>query len=97
MLKNPIYSNLQFLKSELAWLARKSIDFLVRITTNKPTFELSQKKKLLMNRYTIARIFKAKSLFIKKIEFLSFLKILQFQFQFKIMIKLKGSLIDLNF
>ena len=50
-----------------------------------------------MNRYTIARIFKAKSLFIKKIEFLSFLKILQFQFQFKIMIKLKGSLIDLNF
>ena len=50
MLKNPIYSNLQFLKSELAWLARKSIDFLVRITTNKPTFELSQKKKLLIVR-----------------------------------------------
>ena len=48
MLKNPIYSNLQFLKSELAWLARKLIDFLVRITTNKPTFELSQKKKLLI-------------------------------------------------
>lgn len=50
MLKNPIYSNLQLLKHKLAWLARKSIDFLVTITANNLTFEPSQKKKLLIVR-----------------------------------------------
>jgi ADP-heptose:LPS heptosyltransferase len=50
MPKNPIYSNLQLLKSGLAWLARKSIDLLVIKTPNKPIFELSQKKKLLIVR-----------------------------------------------
>ncbi|MEA5618349.1 glycosyltransferase family 9 protein [Cronbergia sp. UHCC 0137] len=50
MLKNPIYSNLQFLKSEIAWFARKSIDFLVRITASKRICEINQKKKLLIIR-----------------------------------------------
>jgi ADP-heptose:LPS heptosyltransferase len=50
MPKNPIYSNLQILKSDLAWFVRKSIDFLVIKTPNKQTFELPRKKKLLIVR-----------------------------------------------
>ena len=50
MLKNPIYSNLQILKSDLGWFVRKSIDLLVIKTPNKQTFELPKKKKLLIVR-----------------------------------------------
>ncbi|MDB9535737.1 glycosyltransferase family 9 protein [Dolichospermum planctonicum CS-1226] len=50
MLKNPIYSNLQILKSKLAWFARKLIDFLVRIIVNKPNFEINKKKQVLIVR-----------------------------------------------